>query len=188
MPKAPPTSSVRTCSSSGLTFITPATAHAHAGDALRAGSAGEALARRVVACGRGARLERGDDQPLVDQLDLHHMRGFGEGACRARPASCRRDRPARSSRSRHCPALPAKAAARRARSPSRTSVTGVERLVVDRDLLGGVLRGAAAGRHDHRDRLADMHHARRRRAPGDAARTAACHRGRELDARARREW
>ena len=133
---------------------------AHAGHTLRRAAQREALAARVIARGGGARLERGDDQPLVDQFDLHHMRGFGEGALErglllavgiGRRAPVEADIARRFRPKLRCAGLD-----RLAHIGDRG-----ERLIVDRDLLGAVLRGGEAGRDDHRDRLADMHHARR---------------------------
>ena len=85
--------------------------------ALRAGAQRVAVGRRIVARGRAARLHGVDDEALVDRRDARHMRGAGEDRPRSRAHCCRRPAPGRASRSRRCPALREKAAARRRRAP-----------------------------------------------------------------------
>src|SRR6188768_3995485 len=58
---------------------------ADAGDALGADAQCKPLRPRIVTRGRRARLKRGYDQPLVYELDAHHMSRFLESALKPRP-------------------------------------------------------------------------------------------------------
>ena len=112
----------------------------------------EAAGRRVVAADSGPRLDRRDDQPVVDELDLDDMRGrchrrvdrrlvaaletVGEVAGRFVPQQ-RRAKLQRGRRIDH-----------RGQDP-----------VIDRDQLGGVAGDIPGLGDDERHRIADMTHA-----------------------------
>ena len=159
MPKAPPRSSVRMRSSSGLMSMAPAIWPRTAATPCVPQRSVNCLLAGVVARGRRARLERGDHQALVDELDAHHMRGVLEGAIERGLSSCRRDRRGALQSKPILPGASGQSCGAPGATAARASVTGVERLVIDRDLFGGVLRRRRADRDHHRHRLADMHHA-----------------------------
>ncbi len=157
---------------------------AHGGDALGAAAQRELVDPGVIARGRGARLERGDDQALIDKFDAHDMRGVLEGAIERRLLLAvgigRRGPVEPDIAGRIRPKL------RRAGFDGIARVgDGVERLVIDDDFFGGVLRGARA-RPRPPSPPARRHAARAsRRATAGAARPAPCRRGRGSDADAR---
>ena len=130
----------------------------HGGHGLRAAAQREHFFLGVVARGRGARLERGHHQALVDQFDAHHMRCVLEGPLERGlllTVGIGRRAPVETDiAGRFRPEL------RRAGLNGRTHIGhGVERLVVDRDLFAGVLGRSRAQRDHHRHRLAHMQHA-----------------------------
>ena len=131
---------------------------AHIGNALRRTAQGELLAGGIVARGRAARLERGDHQPLVDEFDAHDMGGVLERMVERRLLLAvgigRRGPVEGDIAGRLRPEL------RRAGRDggARIGYRG-QRLIVDRDLLAGVLRRLGADRDHHRHRLAYMQHA-----------------------------
>ena len=147
--------------------------------ALRAGTHRVAVGGLVVACGKAARLHRGDDEALVDDRDARHVRGAADDlldrGCvgvgirrRARPVD-------RDIAGRFRPQLRRVRLDRVAHVDDRLDV-----LVFDDDALGGVLRGKRGlGDHDG-NRLTNMHDAiaRECRAVGHD----------ELLAAAPREW
>ena len=132
--------------------------HAHAADPLGPAAQRVAVAAGVVARARGARLDRGHHQTLVDQFDARHVRGFLEravegalllpvriGRCSpVEPYIARCLRPELRCARRHCSAH---VGHRR------------HRLIVDDDFFGRVLCHCRVDGNHHRDRLADMHHA-----------------------------
>ena len=118
-------------------------------DALRAELQGEAAARRIVRGEAGARLEEGDDEALVDELERDDMRGAGEGGVgRGAIAGLVGEEPVRGQR------VPDQRGARRVGFGEVGD--GEERLVLDRDALGGLLRRLEHRRDDERHGLADM--------------------------------
>ncbi len=125
----------------------------------------EAIGGRIVVTDPGARLDRGDDQPVVDQLDLDDMGSLAEGRGDRRlvaalepvgqiarrfvpqPRRCRGERRRRVDHRRQRPV--------RHRDP----LGGVTRLVAGvgnnerhgvADMTNPVLRQGPARRHDHR--------------------------------------
>ena len=111
-----------------------------------------------MACGRAARLDRGDDETLIGHPDARHifggrhdafdLLGIGVGILRrSRPVD--RDVPRR-----FRPQLRGIGPQRSARVDHRR-----ELFIVHGHKLGRVLRGQCRFRDDDRDRLADMHHA-----------------------------
>ena len=132
---------------------------ADAVDALAGQQQVERVGGGIVAADRGARLDRRDDEPVVDQLDLDDVRRRGKrrldrrsvAALEAVGQVARRLVPQQ----------------RRAGGERRRRIDdGRQRPVRDRDSLGGVARLLAGVGDDERDRIADMPHpvARQRRA------------------------
>ena len=170
MPNAPPTSSVMTRSFSFGMFITRPSLSRMAPRALRADAQVIAVARRVVARGRAARLHRGVRQPLLRDSDTRDVLGGGDDALdlggvglgigmRAGPVE-------REIARRFRPQLRRAVSLRRLDRDHR-----IERLVVDLDQIGGVLRRERGLGDHHRDRLADIHRRARAPARGGAAST-----------------
>ena len=130
----------------------------HAGKALRRTTQRELLGARVVARRGGARLKRSHHQTLVHQFDLHDMGGVLEGAVqRGQLLAVRVGRrgPVKTDIARRVgPEL------RRARLESIAHVCHrIECIVIDDNLLGGILCDGRAGSDHHRHRLANMHDA-----------------------------
>src|SRR6476661_11120920 len=113
--------------------------HAHAADALRAAAKRVAIGGTIKACRRSARLNRSDDQTLVDEFDTCNMRGFIEnaierdlllavrigGGCPVETDISRRFRPELRRTGSH-----------RGMDAGR----GLKRRVIDNDKIGGIVR------------------------------------------------
>ena len=125
---------------------------------LRAHPQMVAVARCIVARGGAARLHGGVRQPLVGHGDMRDVLGRGNDAldlARVGVGIGMRPGPVHGEiAGRLLPQLRRALGLRRAHGNHR-----VERLVVDLDQVGGVLRRKAGLGDHHRDGLADIHHA-----------------------------
>ena len=131
---------------------------AHGARALRADAQMIAVARRVVARGRAARLHGDVGQPLLHDLDARDVLGGGDdlvdlGRIRIR-IGMRAGPIERDIAGRFRPQLRRAGGLRRVHGDDR-----IDRLVVDLDEISRVLRREFGLRDHHRDRLAHIHHA-----------------------------
>ncbi len=128
-----------------------------AGDALRTNAQRKLLHSGIVTRGRRARLKRGYDQPLVDEFDAHYMSRLLEGALKRSllfAFRIGRSRPVEADIARRFgPEL-------RGALLYRIACVGDRRqlLIVDDDLVGGVLRGGGRFGDDHCHWFTHMHH------------------------------
>ena len=126
---------------------------AHRIGALGAGAQRVGVIGGVVARGAAARLHRGDDQPLIDDLHARDVIGFGKHLLHvAQLCLLVRHQPFERGVARRIrPEL------RRPRGDRLFDIDDRRKLIVfDRDQLGGVHRGFARIAHHHGDAFTDM--------------------------------